>query len=98
MAIATPKIAELIFSFLVLANHTSGLPHNPTNWKANLSENKKNYRTYKEEDLLEYLAEEMILLDTPGEDYQYSNLGMGILGYSLTSLYTKKIKWLVASS
>lgn len=82
-------------SFLELANHTSGLPPSPTNWKVNIFNYKNPYESYTKEDLLEYLAEEITLSDLPSDNYQYSNLGMGILGYSLSLLNQKSYESLL---
>ena len=73
-------------TFKELATHTSGLPRLPPGifWKA-LFENKDNpYKDYLETDLLNYL-EKKLKLNKKG-NIHYSNLGSGLLGYSLTQI------------
>lgn len=69
-----------------LANHTSGLPSMPKsfilhsyihfNWDTP-------YKDFDTNKLLNYLKYDCELDFTPGERYQYSNLGFGVLGYIL---------------
>lgn len=64
-----------------LASHSSGLPRMPYNFKSTSNP----YNDYKEEDLLEYL-EKGVLVRAPGTGYEYSNLGLGLLGYTLSKV------------
>ena len=75
-------------TFRTLANHTSGLPRMPDNY-AYYPESSHDARAYSLETLQEYLESDLELISNPGEDYIYSNLGYGILGY-LVSLFTKR--------
>tara|TARA_B110000196_G_C21099998_1_gene642117 strand:- start:108 stop:1529 length:1422 start_codon:yes stop_codon:yes gene_type:complete len=71
-------------SFINLANHTSGLPRLPSNLdlaKVNLE---NPYKEYKEKELEEYLINHLEL-SNKGE-YQYSNLGGGLMGYTLSKI------------
>jgi CubicO group peptidase (beta-lactamase class C family) len=75
-------------TFRTLANHTSGLPRMPNNY-AYYPESSHDARAYSLETLQEYLESELELINNPGEDYIYSNLGYGILGY-LVSVIMKR--------
>lgn len=64
-----------------LATHTSGLPRMPTNYQENFNP----YKDYDITKLTEYYAAAS-LLAPPGEQYAYSNLGVGTLGVALTQI------------
>jgi serine-type D-Ala-D-Ala carboxypeptidase/endopeptidase len=63
-----------------LAAHTSGLPRLPTNLKPANPENP--YADYSVEQLYQFLAG-YELTRPIGETYEYSNLGVGLLGHAL---------------
>ncbi len=70
-----------------LADHTSGLPVEPTNVRNDNGEFPNPdapYQAYSVAQLYDYLANRQILLSTPGEKRLYSNLGAGLLGHILT--------------
>jgi len=70
-------------SLLQLSNHTSGLPRLPYNL-VNASFNPTNpYQNYREADLNENLKNHLTLINSPGEQSNYSNLGAAILGHAL---------------
>ncbi len=75
-------------TFRTLANHTSGLPRMPDNY-AYYPESLHDARAYSLERLQEYLESDLELISDPGEDYIYSNLGYGILGYLVTDLFNR---------
>ncbi|MBZ4187495.1 serine hydrolase domain-containing protein [Niabella beijingensis] len=71
------------FSFRQLANHTSGLPRMPSNFAAAKTSPGNPYRNYNRALLEDYLKNEVTVLQAGGEKYAYSNLGAGLLGYTL---------------
>jgi CubicO group peptidase (beta-lactamase class C family) len=80
-----------------LASHLSGLPRLPDNMKDLYSNNP--YKNYSRTDLKDYLTENLVINQPPGQKWDYSNLGFGVLGYaleqksneSLQNLYNKYI-------
>ena len=68
-------------TFKQLANHTSGLPRLPTNFTPKNPANP--YADYDKEKLKDYLSNDLELSASPGFNYEYSNLGFGLLGYAL---------------
>ena len=77
-----------------LANHTSGLPFEPSDVNDvkvpyTLNNRYDPYRNYTIERLYDYLSNKMILQSTPGEKRIYSNLNFGLLGHILTLLSEK---------
>ena len=71
-------------SFINLANHTSGLPRLPSNLDLTKVNPENPYKEYKEKELEEYLTKHLELLNK--EKFQYSNLGAGLLGYTLSKI------------
>ncbi|WP_181015542.1 serine hydrolase domain-containing protein [Alkalispirochaeta sphaeroplastigenens] len=77
------------FSFKELANHTSGLPPLPSNicnLFSLLNQLENPYKNYDNKKLEEYLKNKLKLKSEPGKKMQYSNLGLGILGYLLEKI------------
>lgn len=68
-------------NFEQLANHTSGLPRLPEN--LDLSNEINPYKSYGKTELEAYLKNLLKLENEPSETYSYSNLGTGLLGYTL---------------
>lgn len=66
-------------NFKELANHTSGLPRLPENM--DLSDEINPYKNYRKTQIEDYLKN-FLKLDNP-KTYSYSNLGAGLLGYTL---------------
>lgn len=73
-------------TFAQLSNHTSGLPRLPPNLNLLFADQSNPYKDYGPEKLNEYLAGEITLTDPPGTKYAYSNLGAGLLGYTLATI------------
>ena len=67
--------------FQTLANHTSGLPRLPRNM--NLSNEINPYKDYGKKEIDEYLAQWLKLENEPSTVSSYSNLGVGLMGYTL---------------
>jgi CubicO group peptidase (beta-lactamase class C family) len=68
-------------TFGCLANHTSGLPRLPPNLIISNFQNP--YQTYGKKELEEYLKNQVQLSTEACSQYTYSNLGAGLLGYTL---------------
>lgn len=66
-------------TFRQLSNHTSGLSRLPLNMI--ITDPLNPYKDYNEANLRQYLSDKMKLQANPGEKYEYSNLGAGLLGY-----------------
>lgn len=75
-----------------LATHTSGIPRMPDNFAPKDPSNP--YQDYTIERLFEYL-ESCTLAKTPGESFEYSNIGMGLLGHILSIKSGKSYEELV---
>lgn len=68
-------------TFESLANHTSGLPRLPDNLDLNNESNP--YKDYGKNQIEDYLISRLKLDSKPSKNYAYSNLGAGLLGYTL---------------
>ena len=76
-------------TFKQLANHTSGLPRLPENLdKVAKFSDKNPYANYTRKDLFQYLKN-VSSENEPGENFEYSNLGYGLLG-EIISIISKK--------
>lgn len=71
---------DIQLSFESLANHTSGLPRLPDNF--DLSNTSNPYQMYGKSEIEDYLKNYLLLNDNLNT-YSYSNLGAGLLGYTL---------------
>lgn len=76
-------------TFKELANHTSGLPRIPTNFSMSILDQNNPYKHYDSIQLTSYLKNEIHLNHPSTTQYQYSNLGVGILGFVLTNITNK---------
>jgi CubicO group peptidase (beta-lactamase class C family) len=79
-ASVVPHKGETAIALRHLTTHTSGLPRLPDN--LTFSDPLNPYADYTEADLLAFLANHQ-LADEPGSHWEYSNLGVGLLGYGL---------------
>lgn len=87
---------NLDFKLEELANHTSGLPRLPSNMKMVALLSPLNpYKNYDEEKLKEYLTKEVSLETKPGTRLSYSNLGVGLLAYTLQKYSGKNYEELI---
>jgi CubicO group peptidase (beta-lactamase class C family) len=84
--LSTMNKSNPAITFAQLANHTSGLPRLPPNLNLLLVDQSNPYKDYGPEKLDEFLSGEISLNDPPGSKYAYSNLGAGLLGYTLAKI------------
>lgn len=75
-----------------LSTHRSGLPRLPDNLEPEDPDNP--YADYTEKRMLEFLSKHELIRDI-GEKYEYSNLGVGLLGYALSRKAGKPYEELV---
>ena len=80
--------AENDITFKELANHTSGLPRDPSNLFNQITgfDESNPLNHYNKEKLKDYLTKDVELNQEPETKYEYSNLGSGILGFELASI------------
>lgn len=84
-----------VFTFRQLASHSSGLPSDPGNLNTTIFTAKNPYKKYSEENLIKFLTEDLRMEASPGSRYNYSNLGMTLLGFSLTQISGKTYEHLL---
>ena len=80
----TPFHNNIKIPFINLANHTSGLPRLPSNLDLAKVNIENPYKEYKGKELEDYLTKHLEL-SNKGK-YQYSNLGAGLIGYTLSEI------------
>ena len=84
---ANPDLQRI--TLLQLANHTSGLPRMPDNIETTAAEHPLDpYKDYTQADLYSFLASYKATTP-PDSIYAYSNLGFGLLGDILATVYGK---------
>ena len=91
---AVPSYDGKGITLVDIATHTSGLPRLPDNIDLDAEHKNDPYLHYGEDELLAFLADHR-LVRSPGEQAEYSNLGMGLLGYLLSELYERPYAELV---
>ncbi len=80
-----PLKDNIKLSFGELANHTSGLPSLPSNLDFT-SHPENPYKDYDDIDLEDYLSKSLERDENLKRTHQYSNLGTGLLGYTLSQI------------
>lgn len=75
-----------------LATHTSGMPRLPENF--DLEDRSNPYANYSLENLYEFLNQH-VLQRAPGAQFEYSNVGMGLLGHILPLVANKSYEELI---
>lgn len=78
---------NISISFKSLANHTSGLPRMPSNFEQEAYSSDNPYKHYNDEYLKDYLINFMEIENKNIGNSEYSNLGMGLLGFTLSNIY-----------
>lgn len=82
-------------TFQMLANHTSGFPRLPDNFeKVKGYSGNDPYKAYDRKALYNYLSG-FKNQKTPGQEYEYSNLGYAVLGDIISSIYKKSYDQIV---
>lgn len=84
------------FTFVHLSNHTSGLPRLPHNLLPMIQMYPQNpYVMYGEKELEYYLKKQLTTMNKVGEVSSYSNLGCGLLAYTLSKIEEKSYEQLL---
>lgn len=92
-AVKVPSRNGKKITLLDLATHTSGLPYTPGNSPA-WQDNRPWYVNYAKQQLFEFLSNCKLTRDIGGQ-YEYSNLGMGLLGFVLSRRAGKPLEKLL---
>lgn len=79
-----PLNQKATITFKKLSNHTSGLPAMPSNLDLEKVDQKNPYKLYDGDDMETYLSKEMVIANPTATQYEYSNLGTGLLGHLLS--------------
>ena len=69
-----------------LSNHTSGLPRLSDHVVSHMVDAADPYKAYGAEELQEYINDTLKLENDPGQKYSYSNVGAGLLGFSVARI------------
>jgi len=89
-----PSRGERVVTLVDLSTHTSGLPRMPDNFAP--KDPKNPYADYTPERMLEFLKRAELERE-PGSAYEYSNLGVGLLGWALARKAGKDYEELLAA-
>jgi D-alanyl-D-alanine-carboxypeptidase/D-alanyl-D-alanine-endopeptidase len=79
-SVTVPTYHGKEITLLNLATHTAGFPHDPNNMSG--ADTKQQFETYTIEKMYAYLSQ-FTLRREPGTEFEYSNLGMSLLGHAL---------------
>jgi CubicO group peptidase (beta-lactamase class C family) len=82
-SVTMPQRGDKEITLLHLATHTSGLPRIPFSIRVASFFPTNPYKNYGAKDLYDTLTTTKLTRD-PGEQYEYSNLGYGLLGHALS--------------
>lgn len=83
-SVTMPHYNETKITFEHLATHTSGLPRTTLNYPVPDGFDPANqYAEYTREDIYDFLTNYCELIFEPGTKFEYSNLGVGLLGHIL---------------
>jgi len=75
-------------TFKDLANHTSGLPREPEDMARTITDANQPFGNYDNKEMFSFLKH-FKQVRQPGTQYEYSNLGVGLLGPLLEQIYHK---------
>jgi D-alanyl-D-alanine-carboxypeptidase/D-alanyl-D-alanine-endopeptidase len=92
-AINAPNYSGEEITLLQLANHSSALPYMPSNF--NLRQIPPPFDTYSTNDMYRFL-DSYQLGRSPGEAYEYSNIGPGLLGLITSEAYGKTYREMIS--
>ena len=85
-------------SFKQLATHTSGLPRMPSDFTKTALMNMKNpFKKYTEKKLEKYISKKMTLVYEQNGKPHYSNVGVGILAFTLCNIAKRDYEFLLDS-
>lgn len=82
-SVKVPKYNNKEITLYHLATHTSGLPRLPENLWETVTDSGNPYKDYTVKHMYDFLSGYKPLKE-PGKEYEYSNLGMGLLGNILS--------------
>jgi len=77
-----------------LANHTSGIPRLPSNWQSSVTDSMQPYANYDTKLLFSFLKS-FKSIRAAGTKFEYSNVGVGLLGVILEKIYKEPYAELV---
>ncbi|RZL10492.1 MAG: class A beta-lactamase-related serine hydrolase, partial [Pedobacter sp.] len=83
-------------TLMQLANHTSGIPRLPSNWQSSVTDSMQPYANYDTRLLFSFLKT-FKEVRAPGTKFEYSNVGVGLLGVILENIYHKTYAELVSN-